>query len=277
MKLMYITNSPTIALVAEKTGVDRIFIDLETLGKQERQRHVDSVKSNHSVHDITSIHNMLTTAELIVRVNPVNDDSEAEINAVIANGADMVMLPMWKSLDEVSRFVKYVDNRAKTVLLLETSEAVEILDDVLNLDGVNEIHIGLNDLHLSCGKTFMFELLSDGTVERLCGKIGAAGIPYGFGGIGRIGYGMLLAEHILCEHYRLGSGMVILSRSFCNADAHPDIESLERDFRVGVKTIRAYEEAYTKFDGEMFEENRRAVCGEVERIVEQLKSKGGVR
>ena len=37
IKLMYITNREEIALIAENAGVDRIFIDLETIGKQERQ------------------------------------------------------------------------------------------------------------------------------------------------------------------------------------------------------------------------------------------------
>ena len=34
LKLMYITNNPSIALIAQKHGVDRIWIDLETLGKE---------------------------------------------------------------------------------------------------------------------------------------------------------------------------------------------------------------------------------------------------
>ena len=32
LKLMYITNRPEIARIAERHGVDRIFVDLETLG-----------------------------------------------------------------------------------------------------------------------------------------------------------------------------------------------------------------------------------------------------
>ena len=37
LKLMYITNDPRTALIAEQAGVDRIFVDLETVGKQQRQ------------------------------------------------------------------------------------------------------------------------------------------------------------------------------------------------------------------------------------------------
>lgn len=37
LKLMYITNQPEIAQIAESAGVDRIFVDLEYIGKSDRQ------------------------------------------------------------------------------------------------------------------------------------------------------------------------------------------------------------------------------------------------
>ena len=52
LKLMYITNDLPVALIAQKYGVDRVWIDLETLGKEERQKNRDSVKSHHTVEDI---------------------------------------------------------------------------------------------------------------------------------------------------------------------------------------------------------------------------------
>ena len=70
LTLMYITNNPEVALIAEKYGVDRIWIDLETLGKEERQKGMNTVKSRHSVDDIRKIKPLLTKAELLVRVNP---------------------------------------------------------------------------------------------------------------------------------------------------------------------------------------------------------------
>ena len=36
LKLMYITNRPEIAQIAETAGVDRIFVDLEYIGKKDR-------------------------------------------------------------------------------------------------------------------------------------------------------------------------------------------------------------------------------------------------
>ena len=85
---------------------------------------------------------------------------------------------------------------------------------VLAVSGVDELFIGLNDLHISMGLTFMFELLSDGLVEYIAAKCNKANMPFGFGGIARIGEGDLPSDYILGEHVRLGSTSVILSRTF---------------------------------------------------------------
>ena len=52
LKLMYITNRPDVAQVAQSCGVDRIFVDMEYIGKEERQGGLDTVKSHHSVEDV---------------------------------------------------------------------------------------------------------------------------------------------------------------------------------------------------------------------------------
>ena len=269
LKLMYITNNSDVALIAEKYGVDRIWIDLETLGKEERQHNMNTVKSKHSIEDIKRIKPLLTKSDMLVRINPWNDNSEKEINDVIAAGADMIMLPMWKSATEVNNFLKVVDSRCKTTLLLETKEAAECLDEVLANGGMDEIHIGLNDLHLSYGMTFMFELLADGTVERLTKKIKAKGLPYGFGGIARLGEGDLPAEKVIMEHYRLGSTRAILSRSFCNTDMTTDIEEIENIFKKNMKDLRNFE---IQMDKETeFEKNQEEVKRIVQKIVEVKK------
>ena len=272
LTLMYITNDPTVAQIAEKNGVQRVWIDLETLGKEERQKNLNTVKSHHCIHDIEVISNVLTTSEVLVRVNPINPGSEEEINQVIAAGADMIMLPMWKTVEDVKQFLSFVNGRVKTTLLLETKEAVECLDQVLELGGFDEIHIGLNDLHLSYGLTFMFELLSNGTVESLCKKIAATGIPYGFGGIARIGEGTLPAEWIVKEHYRLGSTRAILSRSFCNAEEIKDLKTIEVIFAENMARLRDCERDFTTTTEEDFEENRKAVKRKVAEIVSRKKA-----
>lgn len=268
---MYITNNPQIAMIAEQNGVDRIWIDLETLGKEERQKGINSVKSNHLISDISSISKLLTTSEMLVRVNPWNESSSLEIDQVIQAGAELIMLPMWRSVAEVRSFIGAVEGRAKTVLLLETKEAIECLDEVLLLSGVDEIHIGLNDLHIAFGMTFMFELLVDGTVEKLCRKIQKIGIPYGFGGIAKIGDGLLPAEKVILEHYRLGSTRAILSRSFCDNALIKDIEEIRRVFELNMKKLRAFEESATIQDEEAFLKNKAEVLLGVKAVVENMR------
>ena len=247
LKLMYITNDSVIAAIAENAGVDRIFIDMEYIGKNFRQGGMDTVQSHHTLGDVLNVRKSIKKAELLVRVNPIHDatkeygSSKEEIAMAIENGTDIIMLPYFKTTKEAERFVKLVDGKCKTMLLVEPPEAVEIIDEILNIDGINECHIGLNDLSLGYGMNFMFELLADGTVERLCSKFHEKGIKYGFGGIASIGRGLLPAENIIIEHYRLGSSMTILSRSFCDVNKFQNTADLYQIFNEGVTKIRKFE------------------------------------
>lgn len=273
LNLIYINNNPDIALIAEKNGVDYVMVDLETYGKEERQKDMDTVKSHHSIDDVVAISNVLTTSELLVRVNSWNDNSKKEIEEVIAAGAKIIMLPMWKTTTEVNNFLKAVNGRARTMLLLETKEAVEIIDEVLENPLVDEIHIGLNDLHLSYGLTFMFELLTNGVVETLCKKCKAKGIKYGFGGIARLGEGSIPAEKIIMEHYRLGSSRAILSRSFCNCDIVSDIKDIEKIFYENMVLLREYEKTLSSKTDVEYAENKQKVKQCVTKIVSEIEEK----
>lgn len=276
LKLMYITNRPEIAKIAENSGVDRIFIDMEYIGKSIRQGGMDTVQSHHTVEDIKKIRKVISKAQLMVRVNPIHDktarycSSQEEINAVIDAGADLVMLPYFTTAEEVKQFVKIVNGRAKVFPLLESAKALNIIDEILDIPGIDEIHIGLNDLSLDLGKKFMFELLSEGTVEELCIKFKKKGIPYGFGGIGRIGTGELPAEYIIKEHYRLGSTCAILSRSFCNVNMIRNTEEIETLFNKGIREIRELEKE-CMIHSSFFLENEKTITDKIKVIVETKK------
>jgi len=268
LKLMYITNNPDVASIAQKCGVDRIWIDLETYGKEERQKGIDTVKSHHTIDDIKKIKPFMNESELLVRVNQFNESSINEIDSVIDAGADIIMLPYWKTIDEVEGFIKAVNGRCKTTLLLENKEAVNIIDDVIKLFDFDEIHIGLNDLHLSYGMTFMFELLANGLVDKLCEKFKAAGIPFGFGGIARLGHGDIKAELIIKEHYRLGSTRAILSRSFCDIDKTESIGMIDKLFSEEMKRLRDFENDVSSLPKESLDQNHEMVIRTVEKIVQ---------
>lgn len=274
LQMMYITNNPQIARIAEKYSVDRIWVDLEQIGKKERQGGMNTVQSTHTIQDVQVIRNSIEgRASLQVRVNPIYDGSKSEIDKVIEYGADIIMLPFFSTAKEVEKFIDMVDNRARTCLLLETVGAEKNLDEILEIPGIDEIHIGLNDLHLQYHMDFMFELLSNGKVEEICNKIKGKGIPYGFGGIAKLDEGMLPARHIIAEHYRLGSTMAILSRSFYDSWIADDMEEVERTFKYGLGEIREYEKRLEKESDAFFEHNRKVVQEEVESIIKVIRDK----
>ena len=276
LNLFYITNSPEIAKIADDAGVNRIFVDMEYIGKEARQGGMDTVKNHHTIQDIRNIKQVLHQAHLLVRVNPIHErlddypDTEEEIDLVIGAGADIIMLPMYRTVADVNRFIKAVDGRAKTMLLCETPEAVQNMQEIVKLKGIDEIHIGLNDLHLALHKKFMFELLTDGTVDKITATIKDSGIPYGFGGIARIGYGVLPAERIIAEHYRLGSQMAILSRSFCNVENMTDLIGIKKLFNEEILKIRKAEERFMQYTPELFSANHNEVIRLTNQIVQSI-------
>lgn len=281
LKLMYITNNPDVAKIAEEAGVDWIFVDMEFIGKDNRQGGLDTVQNHHTINDIRTIRNAVSKSNVLVRVNPIHGvqkdgyfDSEHEIDSAVEAGADIIMLPFFHSVKEVQDFVSFVsksnmkyDREVKTCLLLETPEAAILLDEILNVKGIDMIHIGLNDLHLAMGMKFMFQLLTDGIVEQLANKIKSKNIPFGFGGIASLHSGALPGSFVLKEHYRLGSSMVIVGRSFCNTNVIKDLDQIKEIFNKGIAEIRDLEaEAQKAVD--YFSNNHKAVEKAVAKIVE---------
>lgn len=275
LKLMYITNKPEVAEIAEDAGVDWIFIDMEFIGKDSRQGGLDTVQNHHTVDDVKNIRKAIKQAKLLVRVNPIHEaldnypSSKDEIDATIAAGAEILMLPFFKTVEEVKTFIKLVDGRAKTLLLVETVEAANLIDEILEVPGIDMIHLGLNDMHLELGMKFMFQLLADGTVEKLGNKIKAKGIPFGFGGIATLDGGALPGSMVLKEHVRLGSSMVIVSRSFCNTDVISDMDEVRAIFQKGIKEIRDLEAGVEGKPKEYFEDNHKDVVEVVQKIINQ--------
>lgn len=272
LNLMYITNKPAVAEIAEQAGVDWIFLDMEFIGKDARQGGLDTVQNHHTVKDVANIKAAVKKANVLVRVNPIHDalpsypSSKDEIDATIKAGADIVMLPFFKTVEEVKQFISYVNGRTKTLLLMETVEAANLVDEILEVPGIDMIHLGLNDMHLELGMKFMFELLANGTVEKLGNKIKAKGIPFGFGGIATLDGGALPGSMVLKEHVRLGSSMVIVSRSFCNTDIVTDLDEVKLIFDNGISGLRALEKEASQAGAAYLEDNRKAVVSAVNKI-----------
>ena len=246
---MFITNDTELASYAESSGVQRIFVDLESMGKLERQGHLDTHISSHTLADVARIKSALTSARLLVRLNPLHAGSRNEVEHAIEDGADLLMLPMFRDAQTVRTFCELVDGRVPVIPLVETGDAARAVRQIAEIDGVSEVYFGLNDLHLDMGLTFMFELVANGYVENMADEVKSVGKPFGFGGIARVGEGVVPGEAVLGEHLRLGSSSVILSRTFHRKSQGVDdlkqkfdlVEELERlrtcERELSVRTV----------------------------------------
>ena len=234
LDLIQITNDPAFARRCDALDGMRLFVDLERLGKAERQAGRNTFISTHQADDVGRIKSQLRRSRLMVRVNPLNAGTRDEIEAVLGQGADMLMLPMFENADQLREFLAIVDSRVPVSALLENAGALATIDEWIGLPGLSEVFVGLNDLHLSLGRRFMFEPLAEGIVERVAALVHARGVAFGFGGIARLEEGLLSGRDVLAEHLRLGSGAVILSRSFHNSQGS---ESFEQE----VAALRATE------------------------------------
>lgn len=261
-ELMILASTPEDALSAQDAGVDRIFYDLEYIGKSERQRGRDTVKYHNDINAIPAIRKVVTTSKLLVRTNPIHAYSASEVDKAIEYGADILMLPMTMDKHDVEAFVGYVHGRARVCIMIETAASMTRIDDILAVPGVDEIFVGLNDLHISLGLNFLFEPLAGGLVDFIAEKCNKKGIPFGFGGIARIGDGILPADMILGEHVRLGSSSVILSRTFKGGDSPVAI-----DFKAEVDKVRSRFDELQTWSPDQFEENRKNVKSIVNKIV----------
>lgn len=214
------TNSPRVARAADAAGVERIGVDLERLGKRERQQGLGTWLSPHDERDLDRVGHTLTHAALFARVNPIGPDSPREVDAVLAAGVRVVMLPMVATADEAAAFVELVAGRAHVVLLVERREALDRLEDLLAVDGVNEVHVGLNDLALSLQLPNRWLLLADDRMREIGDRVRAAGLRFGLGGVGRVGDDHLPipTDLVYAEYARTGATAALLSRSFHTDD-----------------------------------------------------------
>lgn len=227
MEFLVVENQPKRAKDFERLGVDYIFVDLEKLGKHERQAHLDSVKSDHSVDDITKIKSVLTKGQVLVRIDPININSKAQIEAVISAGADVIMLPFFRQKSELDVFFNLVKGRVRTKLLFEHIDALDLVETAHTEFNVSEVYFGLNDLSLSLKYSFMFEVLSNGILDLPTKYCTENNIKFGIGGIGSYETGRMPGKVVMKEYKRLGASATIISRGLINVFNEDEIIFLD--------------------------------------------------
>ena len=212
------TNDPALAARADAAGVDRIGLDLETLGKHERQKGLATWISPHREDQLPALRKVITRNELFCRTNPINPESKNEIGRLIGHGVQVLMLPMFTTPQEVEKFVRYIDGRAEVVLLLENRDAADRVEEIVRVPGIDNVHIGLNDLTLSLKMSNRFAVMATPLMDRVAAAVLGAGIRFGVGGVGRVASGddklPIPSDLIYAQYPRLGATAALISRAF---------------------------------------------------------------
>ena len=235
-QLTLMTDDAELAGAADEAGVDRVGLDLERLGKHERQGAYPHLRiSDHRVEQLQSVRARLNQAQAFARLNPLNPDSAGEIERALGAGADVLMLPYFHTVAEVETFVRLVQGRAFVSLLLETAAAADDVAGMARVRGVGEIVVGLNDLSLALGFSNQFTLLTSPVLERVAGEVRAAGLPFGFGGLADPANDALPVSPSLvyAQYPRLGATRAFVARRFTAMGLRPG------DLQDGVARCRA--------------------------------------
>ena len=253
------TDDPILAERADQAGIDRIGLDLEIHGKLERQpRGLGTWISPHRADRLPQLREAIDRADLFCRVNPINPGSRDEIEEVLDYGVEVLMLPMFTTAEEVATFVDHVDGRARCVLLLENTTAADRVDEIVRVPGVDEVHVGLNDLTLSLGDPARnrFAVLADDLMERIADAVHAAGLRFGVGGVGRVhSEGQTIPGDLIHAQYpRLGASAALIARSFLRPDSQPV------DLPSEIRMLRQRLEWWRTRPSEELEDARRALA-----------------
>jgi hypothetical protein len=110
----------------------------------------------------------------------------------------------------------------------------------------------------------MFEPLALGHVDQVAEAARKQGVRFGFGGIARLDEGMLPGRDVLAEHLRLGSGAVILSRTFHRAG--------EGSFEEQVAQLRRAEEELAARSADEIEADRLRIAAVIRQIAAGMGS-----
>jgi hypothetical protein len=231
--LTLLTDDPALAKRADEAGVDRIGLDLERIGKAERQAGHDTRLSDHRIADLPVIGAAIGKAALFARLNPLHDGSRGEIETALSLGARILMLPYFSTAREVEAFASAVARRAHVVILVETAQALARMRDILAVEGIDEVMAGLNDLHLDLGVRNHFEVLVSPLIDVLAAETRRAGLRFSVGGVTSPNDALPVPpDLVLAQYPRLHATGAWLSRSFLHH------LSADRSFPTEVASIR---------------------------------------
>lgn len=254
-KLTLWTNDPALAARADAAGVDRIGLDLESIGKSDRQpASLGTWISSHHPTQLPALRNAVRQGKLFCRIDPIHPGSRDEINQLLDYGVQVMMLPMFKTPEEVSDFVRLVDGRCEKVLLLEHRDAARRVEEIVRVPGLTEVHVGLNDLTLSLNMSNRFAVISSRLMSRISAAVNNAGLRFGVGGLGRSGDNDMPvpSDLIYAQYPRINAQAALVARAFLGKNLDVDLTEEVRACRArlthwAAATPEALEAAHQRF------------------------------
>jgi len=216
-RLTLLTDDPALARAADEAGIDRIGLDIERLGKAERQKsHPGARISPHTLEQLARLKPAVRRARLFCRLDPPNAGSRAQVERALELGATSLMLPYFAEPAQARAFAEAVDGRAEVLLLVETRAAFERIGELAALPGVDEIMVGLNDLSWDLGLKSRFELLVSPELQAAGQALASKGRAFGVGGLAQWNVPGLPVppDLVIAQYPRLGARAAWLARSF---------------------------------------------------------------
>lgn len=248
---IYITNSTHVVGNLIDSPVSQFMIDLETVGKAERQKGWGSFISDHSIGDIDSLAKIIPPSRLLVRSNPPSDQLSFEVKDYVARGAGHVMIPMIQNIDQIEKLKSEVKLEYRIHFLIETKWSMINVEQLLELFPSCIVHVGLNDLHRELKLKSHFHVYLSPYFDGLTEKLLRREVTFGVGGIGKYNGEKIDSKLILQVMKTFGGSRVIMSRGFR--------EMCEKDFDEGRYQLNQFNELYdrTLYTGEIFEATRK--------------------
>jgi hypothetical protein len=205
-ELFLCSENDDLARRASKGGLDGVIVNWERPGRAARPAGVARAEA-----DALRSMREATPGLVIARVNDPGPWTAEELEVACSLGADEVLLPMARSVGEVTDVLRRLDGRCRLGIVVETLEAVGLLAPLAELP-LSRVHVGLIDLAAARGSASMFAAVRDGLLETIAR---AFRVPVGFGGLTVADGGRPIPCRLLVgEAARVGCGFAMLGASF---------------------------------------------------------------
>ncbi len=225
-ELVLFSTDPVFIRQAVAAGIDSVIVDWESLNKEQRQALADTQINYDTLEDLRRVR-ACTEAKVICRINGYGTTTAEEVAQAVQAGADEILLPMVRTLEEVETVLDWVGGRCGVGILVETVAALELAGKLARLP-LSRVYTGLNDLAIERNTPNIFTALVDGTVENIRPFFT---VPFGFGGLTLPERGHPIPCRLLiAEMVRLGCHYSFLRRSF-----HRDIRG--RDMAAEIRRL----------------------------------------